>query len=204
MPDDDDPEEMQRKQDVVDQARRCSSPIPADPPPSAEEFAELPIREQFVYTKGVLKAILNYEYAPAKEKHRKYMAQGAQQKAVVGNAGLRGKVSPSDVDDIQQYLDYWVLRDEGRQQEPCQTAETKATAPKEDALVVAQAAAIDQSSPPDAATTESEGMDVDKPIEEPVPSPAPTQPPTSSPARVPPTSSSTLLVQNEVRPLNGD
>jgi len=188
---------MQRKQDVIDQARRCPSPIPADPPPSAEEFSELPIREQFVYTKGVLRAILNHEYAPVKEKHRKYMAQGAQQKAVVGNAGLRGKVSPSDVDDIQQYLDYWALRDEGVQPETFHKAQPEAMSKDGDPDVPA---AVTESTPQP--TSEGDGMDIDKTVEEAAPPPSLTQPPTTSPAQAPPDSSSTLLAENEVRLLN--
>ncbi|KAF8969590.1 hypothetical protein BDZ97DRAFT_1794071 [Flammula alnicola] len=95
-------------------ARRSPSPVPLDPPPSATDFLQLSIREQFVYTKNILKAILNNEYEPSRHKHTRYMNGGKQRQSVVDDASLRGRMDPQDVEHLQTYIREWCLRDEGR------------------------------------------------------------------------------------------
>ncbi|KAJ7685637.1 hypothetical protein DFH06DRAFT_969699 [Mycena polygramma] len=90
---------------------RGPSPEPLDPPPSLEVFRELSVRNQFVYTKPVLQAILRDEYSPAREMHRGYIAGGASQNSVVKNASLRGMMNPRDVEEFKDCLEEWCLRD---------------------------------------------------------------------------------------------
>lgn len=96
--------------------RRKPSPIPSFPPPSAEEFKDLPISEQLAYVKPVLTAILNGEYAPAKEQHDNYIKGGSAREEATKSAGLRGTMPPVQVAELQRSLGRWVLRGERRAQ----------------------------------------------------------------------------------------
>ncbi|KAJ6490697.1 hypothetical protein C8R47DRAFT_976944 [Mycena vitilis] len=90
---------------------RGPSPEPLDPPPSMEVFRELSVRDQFVYAKPVLQAILRDKYSPAREMHRAYIAGGVSQNSVVKNASLRGMMNPRDVEEFKDCLEEWCLRD---------------------------------------------------------------------------------------------
>ncbi|KAG6812413.1 hypothetical protein H0H92_002989 [Tricholoma furcatifolium] len=92
---------------------RSPSPVPADPPP-LENFKDLSIREQFVYTKPVLSATLNENFPPALQRHANFLAGGSKRQGVVEEAGLRGQMDPRDVDALQRYVTDWCLRDEQR------------------------------------------------------------------------------------------
>ena len=94
--------------------RRSPSPFPLTPPPSTEKFLQLSIREQFVYTKVVLKAVLMCEYEPVLDKHRRFMKGGKHRQSVLDEAGLRGKMDPKHVEMLQEYIKEWCLRDEAR------------------------------------------------------------------------------------------
>jgi len=94
--------------------QRSPSPTPLSPPPSTEEFLELSIREQFVYTKSILKAILMHEYEPVHDKHRQFMNGGKQRESVVAQGGLRGNMDPKHVELLQTYIEEWCLREELR------------------------------------------------------------------------------------------
>ncbi|KAJ7735294.1 hypothetical protein DFH07DRAFT_944577 [Mycena maculata] len=93
--------------------RTRSSPEPRNPPPSAREFEELSVHEQFVYTKPVLQAILRDEYAPAQEVNQLFIAGGNGRKQVVEAAGERGLMDPRDVERFQGCLLEWCLRKTG-------------------------------------------------------------------------------------------
>lgn len=94
--------------------QRSPSPTPLSPPPSMEDFVELSIREQFVYTKPILKAVLMHEYEPAHDKHQRFMNGGNQRRSVLNEAGLRGKMDPKHVDLLHTYIKEWCLREELR------------------------------------------------------------------------------------------
>lgn len=94
--------------------QRSISPAPLDPPPSSTQFISFNIREQFVYTKNILKALLNGEYGPAKRQHDLFIGGGLGRKSVCEDAGLRGRMDPRDVAQLQKHLIEWVLRDEKR------------------------------------------------------------------------------------------
>ena len=95
-------------------SQRSPSPAPLSPPPSMEDFVELSIREQFVYTKPILKAVLMHEYEPVYDKHRRFMNGGKQRQSIVAEAALRGKMDPKHVELLQTYIEEWCLRDELR------------------------------------------------------------------------------------------
>lgn len=95
-------------------AQRLLSPTPLDSPPPGSQFALLPIRDQFVYTKGVLRAILKNEYAPIRERQARYMKGGRHRQSLVDGASLRGKMDPRDVNDLLAFIREWCLRDGGR------------------------------------------------------------------------------------------
>ncbi|KAJ7481118.1 hypothetical protein B0H11DRAFT_2024308 [Mycena galericulata] len=90
------------------QGRR--SPEPRNPPPSAKEFEDLSVHEQFVYTKPVLQAILRDEYQPAREAHEMFIGGGKGRIRVVKEAGERGLMDPKDVEQFQRCLVEWCLR----------------------------------------------------------------------------------------------
>ena len=94
--------------------QRSPSPTPLSPPPSMEKFLQLSIREQFVYTKPILKAILMHEYEPVHDKHRQFMNGGKQREGVVAQGGLRGNMDPKHVELLQTYIKEWCLREELR------------------------------------------------------------------------------------------
>ncbi|KIM48648.1 hypothetical protein M413DRAFT_34897, partial [Hebeloma cylindrosporum] len=79
-----------------------------------EDFLELSIREQFVYTKPILKAVLMHEYEPVYDRHRRFMNGGKQRESIVSEAGLRGKMDPKDVELLQTYIKEWCLREDLR------------------------------------------------------------------------------------------
>lgn len=106
-----DEDEVQQDHDL---ARRSPSPTPLDIPPSPNDFIQLSIRQQFVYTKTVLKAIIDNTYMPSKEKHVRYMKGGKYRQSVVDDASLRGKMDPRDVEHLQIYIRAWCLQDENR------------------------------------------------------------------------------------------
>ncbi|KAF8197594.1 hypothetical protein BJ912DRAFT_953978 [Pholiota molesta] len=106
-----DEDEIQQDHDL---ARRSPSPTPLDIPPSPNDFIQLSIRQQFVYTKTVLKAIIDNTYLPSKQKHVRYMKGGKYRQSVVDDASLRGKMDPRDVEHLQIYIRAWCLRDEDR------------------------------------------------------------------------------------------
>jgi hypothetical protein len=128
---DDDDEEDEDTND----AQRSASPIPSDPPPLPAEFIHLDIRDQFVYTKNVLKAVLNGEYAPAKRQHDLYIGGGLGRKSVCDEAGLRGRMDPRDVAQLQKHLIEWNLRGEKRAKfivDENDTAEPEGWSPTDD------------------------------------------------------------------------
>jgi hypothetical protein len=99
---------------VQDDRERSPSPLPCNPPPLREDFRELDIRQQFAYTKPVLQALLNQGYSPARTRHDRFIAGGKARQGVVDEAGLRGKMDPRHVAELQEHLIVWCLRDERR------------------------------------------------------------------------------------------
>ncbi|KAJ4487862.1 hypothetical protein J3R30DRAFT_3279495 [Lentinula aciculospora] len=91
---------------------RSSSPVPL--PSLFCAFNGLPIRAQLAYIKPVLSSILNENYAPAKDRHDKFMKGGKARAGLGTSAGLRGMIPPRDVDKLQKYLCDWCLRGEVR------------------------------------------------------------------------------------------
>ncbi|KAJ7029330.1 hypothetical protein C8F04DRAFT_1116589 [Mycena alexandri] len=95
----------------VNEGPRGASPEPRDPPPPAQAFRDLSVREQFVYAKPVLQAILRDEYPPAHALHARYMIGGTSRKHVQEEAPKRGMMDPRDVEELQRCLVEWCLRD---------------------------------------------------------------------------------------------
>ncbi|GLB34595.1 hypothetical protein LshimejAT787_0201600 [Lyophyllum shimeji] len=98
--------------DDIHPRSRSPSPIPTEPPPEADEFIHLSVREQFAYVKPVLTAILNENYPPARPRHDKFIAGGSKRQSTVQEAGLRGRMDPRDIDHLEGCLIEWCLRDE--------------------------------------------------------------------------------------------
>ena len=100
-------------EDVLDflSQSRYPSPSPADPPPSKEAFSELDVRSQFVYTKPILVAILNEQYAPARRRHDQFLKGGLARKSAAESAAMRGEMDPRSVGELQRWLCEWCLRE---------------------------------------------------------------------------------------------
>ena len=97
-----------------DIAPRSPSPVARTPAPSTRDFYEMSVREQFAYTKPILRAILNAEYAPARRRHDLFIRGGDGRDKVKKDAGLRGRMNPEDVAKLGEYLTKWCLRNERR------------------------------------------------------------------------------------------
>lgn len=91
---------------------RSPSPVPLDPPPSQEDFKQLAIRDQFAYTKEVLRAILDGRYAPSRQKHDDFIKGGKWRKNVANSAAMWGLMDPKDVKVVDKLVQKWCLRDE--------------------------------------------------------------------------------------------
>jgi len=177
-----DEDDDDNKNDKVPQ--RSPSPAPLSPPPSMEDFVELSIREQFVYTKPILKAILMHEYEPVHDKHRRFMNGGNQRHSVLNEAGLRGKMDPKHVELLHTYIKEWCLREELRV-----ANEIEDSVPVDEAAVgkVRVADGTDENLQPQASPLLGDDVDASVP-RPPSPSMTETMAPSSPPA-IPPSSS---------------
>ncbi|TRM59213.1 hypothetical protein BD626DRAFT_572800 [Schizophyllum amplum] len=92
-------------------ADRSPSPEPDDPPPDPRDFASLDLREQWVYTKTVLRAILLDEYAPTKEQNCTFHTTDAKRKKMGEQASAHGNLTPKEVERLRDYIVEWCLRD---------------------------------------------------------------------------------------------
>ena len=90
---------------------RYPSPSPASPPPTKEAFSELDVRSQFAYTKSILVAILNEQYAPARRRHDQFLKGGLARKSAAESAAMRGEMDPRSVGELQRWLCEWCLRE---------------------------------------------------------------------------------------------
>ncbi|KAJ7073994.1 hypothetical protein C8F01DRAFT_1098925 [Mycena amicta] len=108
----DEPDEEDSNDDgLFEQMLRDVSPeLDAGPLPDGTVFCELDIRDQFVYTKPVLRAILQDAYLPARTTHEMFVAGGRRREAVVKRAGEHGMMNPKDVTLLRRFLEEWVLR----------------------------------------------------------------------------------------------
>ncbi|KIY52756.1 hypothetical protein FISHEDRAFT_69570 [Fistulina hepatica ATCC 64428] len=114
-------------QDQDDSWRRMSTPEPEWPlpkyPPGDKDrdpldeitnernpFNRLPLRHQFAYTKAVLLAILNGNYASARERYEGFFQGGRMRRQVEERAWERGLIPVSHVEMFAQYIRHWVLR----------------------------------------------------------------------------------------------
>ncbi|KAI9574204.1 hypothetical protein HD554DRAFT_2045299 [Boletus coccyginus] len=83
------------------------------PPPLAENFEDLSVRAQVAYVKPVLRAILNKEYAPTREKHEAFVRGGSGRAALLKSAGVRGGMDARFVKAVQKAICQWVLGERG-------------------------------------------------------------------------------------------
>jgi hypothetical protein len=90
---------------------RYPSPSPASPLPTKEAFSELDVRSQFAYTKSILVAILNEQYAPARRRHDQFLKGGLARKSAAESAAMRGEMDPRSVGELQRWLCKWCLRE---------------------------------------------------------------------------------------------
>lgn len=82
------------------------------------------MHSQLVYTKPVLVAILNEQYAPARERHDQFLKGGQARKSIVDSAMLRGEIVPESVGELQRRLCEWCLREMlGKEDQKKQVAE---------------------------------------------------------------------------------
>lgn len=79
------------------------------PPPSPDDFCELPIRGQFAYVKPVIKAVLNETYLPARERHQAFMQGGSSRIRLLKTATGKGDLSAREVSELGRVLQFWVL-----------------------------------------------------------------------------------------------
>lgn len=108
MEKEDDPDE----DDLIPPEDRSLSPVPLEPPPSQEDFRNLTIREQFAYTKGVLRAILDGRYMPSRQKHEDFVKGGKWRKNVTNSAAMWGLMDPKDVKSVDKLVQKWCMRGE--------------------------------------------------------------------------------------------
>ncbi|KAG6915330.1 hypothetical protein DXG01_012102 [Tephrocybe rancida] len=108
--DDDDDDTNQRNNG----RQRSPSPIPTIPPPTANDFRLLEMREQLAYTKPILSAVLIENFPPAMRRHTAFIAGGSKRKNIVDEASLRGQMDPNDIVTLQRCVMEWCLRDEQR------------------------------------------------------------------------------------------
>jgi hypothetical protein len=87
------------------------------PPIPADDFEDLSVRKQLAYVKPVLRAILNKEYAPAREKHEGFMKGGSARTALMKAAGVRGGMDARFVKAVQRVICKWVLGEGGGRSE---------------------------------------------------------------------------------------
>ncbi|TFK30246.1 hypothetical protein FA15DRAFT_663629 [Coprinopsis marcescibilis] len=90
---------------------RIPSPEPATKLPSTNKFVTLNTRQQFAYTKPVLKAILMNEYGPVKQKQETFMRGGKARAEVTKHSTSRGLMASDHIDQLSQYVVYWCLRE---------------------------------------------------------------------------------------------
>ena len=93
------------------------------PPPPAEDFEDLSVRAQLAYVKPILRAILNKEYVPAREKHEAFMRGGSARVALLKSAGVRGGMDARFVKAVQKAICAWVLGDSGLKPERLDTGD---------------------------------------------------------------------------------
>lgn len=105
----------------ADDPNDTTSTLP--PPPPAEDFEDLSVRAQLAYVKPVLRAILNKEYVPAREKHEAFMRGGSERVALLKSAGVRGGMDARFIKAVQKAICKWVLGDIGVKPERLDTGD---------------------------------------------------------------------------------
>ncbi|KAI0672817.1 hypothetical protein C8Q78DRAFT_1144283 [Trametes maxima] len=94
---------------------RAPSPLPCLPAPPPEEFEyDLTIPDQFEYVKPVLAAMLEGEYAPAKEQHDNFMRGAGARQKVLDTVPVRGSLSARDKEEVAYLVRSWGHRREQR------------------------------------------------------------------------------------------
>ncbi|KAG1728586.1 uncharacterized protein EDB91DRAFT_1060435 [Suillus paluster] len=96
-------------EDEQEDRKRSPSPQLSDPPPDADDFADLSMHAQLAYVKPVLKAILQGKYAPASKSHEAFMRGGAARSNLMKRAAVRGGLDPNEVKRSQKLLARWAL-----------------------------------------------------------------------------------------------
>src|SRR5712671_1393499 len=79
------------------------------PAPNPNEFCKMPIRDQFVHVKPVIKAILNEKYLPAMERHQAFMQGGTSRLRLRRTATGKGDLTSREVSRLGRVLQHWVL-----------------------------------------------------------------------------------------------
>jgi hypothetical protein len=97
------------EQDELQDRERSPSPQLTDPPPAADDFADLPMRAQLAYVRPVLTAILQGTYTPASKKHGAFMRGGAARSSLMKRAAVRGGLDPNEVKQLQRLISWWAL-----------------------------------------------------------------------------------------------
>ncbi|KAL1742852.1 hypothetical protein HDZ31DRAFT_75248 [Schizophyllum fasciatum] len=160
------PDDETTRQSTLE-AERSRSPEPSDPPPTSTEFCALDLREQWVYTKPVLQAILRDEYAPAKEQNFIFFASDSGRKHLTEKASAQGTLTPKEVVRLRDYILEWCLRD----------AKHATRIEDEGIDVIAQAAEAEQEAgPPPSSQLDEEPLSRPSSAAPPPPSTAPSEP----------------------------
>lgn len=94
--------------------QRSLSPVPANFSFSNFSFYKLGLHAQFAYVKPVLVAILNEQYAPAMDRHRKFMQGGPARAMLDRDAGKRGRMREKEVSQLTKILLRWALREKAK------------------------------------------------------------------------------------------
>lgn len=109
----DDAEDLSALSDEELDESTARSPSPA---PTGEAFStQLPISEQFAYTKQVLVALLNGQYLPARHLHIGFMKGGKSRDKVTSAAWKRGELSHRDKEELSTCIRRWMRRRGQRQ-----------------------------------------------------------------------------------------
>jgi hypothetical protein len=106
---DDEESEADTDNEFVQNETGADEPVILLPPPDPEDFCELPIREQFVYVKPIIRAILNEAYLPARGRHRAFMQGGLLRLRLQKAATGKGDLTVRDVSRLGRVLQNWVL-----------------------------------------------------------------------------------------------
>ncbi|KAG7092907.1 hypothetical protein E1B28_009212 [Marasmius oreades] len=92
------------------------------------EFASLSLPTQFVHVIPVLQAVLKNKYPPTRDRHEQFMRGGRLRDTLTteGEAGLRGRMNPKNMDVFAKLVECWCLGSSRREIETEENTDDRA------------------------------------------------------------------------------